>query len=61
MLQQTNKITKMKTLELTSSAYLKKLELGYYEYVECISMYIKKVSVLNLNGTKELCLIKLLK
>lgn len=51
----------MRTLELTPKDYLKKLELGYYQYVECISMYIKKVYVLNLNGTKELCLIKLLK
>ena len=49
----------MTTLELTTKDYLKKLELGYFQYVECVSMYIKKVYVLDIKGNKELTLIKI--
>ena len=48
----------MEAIKITPKDYLKKIELGYFEPIECVSLFIKKVKH-NLCGRSEIILVDL--
>jgi len=49
----------MKNHKLTSTQYLKAIELGYYEPIKCISVFKKIVKYYKVCGRTEMLLIEL--
>lgn len=43
----------IKEIKMNLSDYLKKIELGYFEHIKCVSVFKKEVYILSLNGLKE--------
>ena len=43
----------MKNHSLTSKQYLKAIKLGYYEHIECLSVFKKKVTHYKVCGRTE--------
>lgn len=60
LLNETTKKTNiMKTIKLTSSEFLNKVNLGHINIVTQISVFIFEVEINNLNGSVEKCLINI--
>ena len=51
----------MEELNLTLAEYSKKISLGYYEQVDCISIFKKRVKSFKLSGGFDLIIINILK
>jgi hypothetical protein len=49
----------MKTVKLTSTQYLKAIELGYYDHIKCLSVFKKIVKHYKLCGRTEELLIEI--
>jgi hypothetical protein len=41
-------------IKMTSKQYLKKIQLGYYQYIKCNSVFVKTVKNNLLNGKSEI-------
>jgi hypothetical protein len=50
---------KLNQIKLTSEQYLKAIRLGYYENLECLSVFLKKVKHYKVCGRTEILIVEI--